>query len=253
MLRRHLTVLSTFAMALSLAPAAARALPPPDTATGLGPWELVRDDDGIVVHRRTVAGSKLHEFRGVGLVQAPLASVLAVLNDAPRRTEWMKEAVANERIEQLGPYGEIFYSRTGAPWPVSDRDVVNLARTTFDPAAHQVRVEFNSVTHPAWPPQKGVVRMPSLHGHWTMTPEHGGAWTRIEYQLHADPGGLLPQWIVDMVSRKIPHDTIVGVREQVKRRHYPELEKELSSRPEYLAVIGAGATASASATNKETP
>ena len=48
-----------------------------------------------------------------------------------------------------------------------------------------VRVEFTSTSHPSWPPQKGVVRMPALQGHWSMWPEHDGAWTRIEYQLHA--------------------------------------------------------------------
>src|SRR5262249_12589952 len=151
--------------------------------TGVGAWELVRDDDGIVVHRRRVAGSKLHEFRGVGVVEAPIAAVLAMLDDAEHRTEWMKEAVANQRIARVGRWDEIFYSRTGAPWPVADRDVVNLGHTVFDARAHQVRIEFTSTTHPSWPPQKGVVRMPSLRGHWTMTPEHGGAWTRIEYQL----------------------------------------------------------------------
>lgn len=211
-----------------------------------GPWELVRSNDGVIVHRRAVAGSKLHEFRGVGVVEAPLAAVLAVLDDAEHRTEWMKEAVANVRIERTGPYGEIFYSRTGAPWPVADRDVVNSGRTTFDAAAHAVRVEFRSTTHPKWPPQKGVVRMPALAGHWTMWPEHGGAWTRIEYQLHADPGGLLPNWVVNLVSRKIPHDTIVGMREQVKRRHYPEYEKQLAATPEYRSVLGLGGETEAS-------
>src|SRR6185295_665744 len=107
------------------------------------------------------------------------------------------------RIEGVGEFGEIFYSRTGAPWPVADRDVVNVAHTTFDANKHMVHLEFASTTHPAWPPQKGVVRMPSLRGHWNMWPEHGGAWTRIEYQLHADPGGALPVWIVHLVSQQI--------------------------------------------------
>jgi hypothetical protein len=204
-----------------------------------GPWELVRNDDGIVVHRRTVPGSKLHEFRGVGMVEAPISAVLAVLDDAEHRTEWMKEAVANRRIERVGKYGELFYSRTGAPWPVSDRDVVNRAQIIFDGAQHLVRVEFRSTTHPAWPAQNGVVRMPSLEGHWTMWPERGGAWTRIEYQLHADPGGMLPQWIVNLVSKKIPYETLMGMRKQVSRRRYPEFQRALEATPEYLSVVGA--------------
>jgi hypothetical protein len=232
--RRPLAVLVLFALLAAL-PAAALCAP---LAPGKkGPWELVRSDDGIIVHRRVVAGSNLHEFRGVGVVEAPLAAVLGVLKDAEHRTEWMKEAVANIRIESNGLYDETFYSRTGAPWPVQDRDVVNHAHISVDAAAGFVRLEFTSVTHPAWPPQKGVVRMPSLHGHWIMWPEHGGAFTRIEYQLHADPGGMLPGWIVNLVSKRIPHDTLVGMRQQVKRRHYPEFEQRIAAAPEYQAVL----------------
>jgi hypothetical protein len=203
-----------------------------------GPWELVRSDEGIIVHRRTVAGSSLHEFRGVGVVRAPIAAVLGILNDAEHRTEWMKEAAANVRVEQLGPYSEIFYSRTKAPWPVSDRDVVNLARTTFDVRRRSVRLDFHAVSHPAWPPQKGVVRMPSLRGHWTMWPEQGGAWTRIEYQLHADPGGWLPTAVVNLVSRQIPHSTLTGMRRQLGRRRDLAFEERLSRSAEYRAIVG---------------
>lgn len=240
MFRRH-SHLFVFAVVAALATAAvvpaARGAQPPDPQSGKGPWELVRSDHGITVHRRTVAGSKLHEFRGSGIIEAPIASVLAVLNDSVHRLEWMKEAVANTRIEQLDPYTEIFYSRTGAPWPVADRDVVLRAHTALDPAAHVVRVEITSQAHPAWPPQKGAVRMPFLRGHWYLWPEHGGQWTRAEYQIHADPGGMLPDWIINMVSKKIPHDTIAGMQQQVKRRTYPEFEKQLGSVPEYQAVI----------------
>src|SRR5687767_557011 len=143
--RHHVLVLSGVLIgSLTLAMAGGSGLASPTTAPGVGPWELVRSDAGITVHRRSVSGSALHEFRGVGVVEAPIAVILGVLNDAEHRTEWMKEAAANVRVERRGPYSEIFYSRTRAPWPVSDRDVVNLARTTFDVRARAVRVDFRS-------------------------------------------------------------------------------------------------------------
>ncbi len=226
-----------FALAVVLSTAASIAMAEELASPGTGPWELVRDEDGIVVHRRTVEGSPLHEFRGVGVVDAPISAILGVLDDSEHRTEWMKEAVVNKRIERLSPTSEILYNRTGAPWPVSDRDVVSKAEMTFDPAAHELRIDFTSVTHPDWPPQDGVVRMPSLHGHWYMWPERGGAATRIEYQVHADPGGLLPDWIINRVSRNIPFDTLAGMREQVVRRHYPEFEQRVAALPEYQAIV----------------
>jgi hypothetical protein len=238
--RRVFWLSAVFAVAVSLLSSSAQAVPPPDPVTGKGPWEVVRNEKGIVVHRRAIAGSHLHEFRGTGVIEAPIAAVLGVLNDAEHRTEWMKEAAANTRVESLDSYNEIFYSRTKAPWPVAHRDVVLRAHTIIDPKAGQVRIELTSQEHPSWPPQKGVVRMPFLRGHWHLWPERGGAWTRAEYQVHANPGGSLPDWIVNMVSKKIPFETMVGMQQQVKRRTYPDFEKKLSALPEYQAVLQSG-------------
>ena len=246
-------LIAVFVVAAGILPAVAGAVAPPDPTTGKGPWELVRNEHGIIVHRRAVTGSNLHEFRGSGVIEAPIAAVLAVLNDPEHRTEWMKEAAANSRIESLGPYTEIFYSRTKAPWPVSDRDVVCRAQTTIDAKAGQVRVEITSEENAKWPPQKGAVRMPFLRGHWYLWPEHGGEWTRAEYQIHANPAGSLTDFIVNTVSKKIPYDTIVGLRQQVKRRTYPDFEKKLGEVPEYQAVLQKAPAAPASANPESNP
>lgn len=202
-----------------------------------GPWERVRNDAGIEVYRRTVAGSQLHEFQGTGVIEAPIPSVLAVLDDVEHRTEWMKEAVAQTLISRNGDREQTFYSRTGAPWPVSDRDAVIKAITTVDVRSKMVKVEMNSIDHPAWPPQKGVVRMPSLRGHWYLWPSNGGKWTRVEYQVHADPGGSLPSGIINMVSKKIPHSAISEMQKQVVRRKYPAFEAKIAQMPEYKDFV----------------
>ena len=119
----------------------------------------------------------------------------------------------------------IFYNRTKAPWPASDRDAVLRAITTLDTQKNVVRIELEAIEHPAWPPQKGAVRMPKLRGHWYLWPEKGGEYTRAEYQVFANPGGSPPDWIINMVSKSIPHSTIVHLREQVKRRRYYEFER----------------------------
>lgn len=202
-----------------------------------GQWELVRNDGGVEVYRRTVGNSPLHEFQGTGMIEAPVTAVLGVLDDVDHRLEWMAEAVAQTLISRSGDRDQTFYSRTGAPWPVSDRDVVIRAVTSVDMKAKMVKIEMNSVEHPTWPPQKGVVRMPHLCGHWFLWPSNGGKWTRVEYQVHADPGGSLPTSIINTVSKKIPYHTIVGVQKQVVKRKYPEYEQKLAQMPEYKEVL----------------
>src|SRR5689334_19504226 len=79
-------------------------------------WEHVRTDDGIVVHRRKHEGFDLHEFRGQGIVQAPIQRILGVLQDAPRRVEWMERCVASWTVERRGDTAAIEYNRTKGTW-----------------------------------------------------------------------------------------------------------------------------------------
>ena len=58
--------------------------------------------------------------------------------------------------------------------------------------------------------------MPRLNGHYIFSEASKGK-TKIEYQIDADPGGLLPAWLAKMASRDIPLKTLVNLRNRVKK------------------------------------
>jgi hypothetical protein len=212
-------VLVAFALALA-APLAARA----ETPKADGNWQFVKQSDGIVVERRVIAGSNLKEFRGQAVVQAPVASILAVFSDVPHATEWMDSCNGSRVVEDISDREKVVYNRTHAPWPVSDRDAALHNIVRFDASDRRVELQFWSVEDAKAPPVKGVVRMPFLRGHWKLWPSADGSSTRVEYQVHANPGGALPDWLVNYVSRDLPYKTIEGLRAQTKKRRYPEFE-----------------------------
>jgi hypothetical protein len=226
-----------FRAAMALLLLAAAALPRAAHAQE-APWEAVANKKGIAVERRHVAGSNLKEFRGRGVIDAPLASVLAVFSDVDRATEWMDSCNGSRSLEDQGERVKIVYNRTHAGWPVADRDAVLRNELIFDEAGGRVRLEFSTVAQASAPPVKGAVRMPSLRGHWYLWPE--GRTTRVEYQVWANPGGSLPDWLVNYVSRELPRKTILGLQAQVKRRSYPEVERRIRAFPEYSRLAGAG-------------
>jgi hypothetical protein len=201
------------------------------------PWERVRDDSGIIVHRRKIPGASIHEFRGRGIVDAPMAKVIAVAQDSDRRTEWMDRCIEARTLEKPTQKSQIAYNRTKGSGLVSDRDAVIYGKAIFDTRRKEVRFEFHAVTYPQVPPRKGVVRMPALKGHWIFQPVAGDPGkTQVEYQVHADPGGYIPTFLVNLVSREIPHKTIVLLRRQVHRASYAELEKAINSLPEFQQI-----------------
>jgi len=181
-----------------------------------GGWERDTTEAGIVVSTRTEPGRGLPVFKGVGVVDANLHEVLAVLDDTGRFTEWMPSCAKARVIKKISEFDRIEYNRTAAPWPVSDRDVV--VRSTLEGSAEKQEVwaRFQSVTAPGQGPIAGVVRMPRLRGFYHLQAIDEGH-TRVTYQVDADPGGMLPDWLVKRTSRRLPIDTILGLRKQIKK------------------------------------
>lgn len=204
-----------------------------------GPWERVSDSDGIDVQRRAVAGSNLKEFQGSGVVEAPLGRVLAVVRDGSRRVEWMPACSGAWVIEENeAARVQISYHRTHAPWPASDRDSINRAHMVVEPAQHRVVLSFEAIDYPKVPPVKGAVRMPFLRGHWILTAIHHGAATHVEYRVHANPGGMLPDWLANLASKSLPRETIAGLRRQAAKARYPEFEAVVMKSPEMAEMMG---------------
>ncbi len=191
-----------------------------DTSKTEAAWEELFEEDGIKVWRRPVEGSSLVEFRGQGVIDQNVRKILAVLHDQDRKTEWMHQCVDNKLVAAHGIGEMTVYNRTGSGFAiVSDRDVVARSKLTFDIEGRRIQVEAHSVQHPNAPEIDGVVRMPRLDLSWTFD-VLDGTHTRATYQVAADPGGLLPSWLVNLVSKKIPFHTISNLRKQVMKDGY---------------------------------
>jgi hypothetical protein len=190
------------------------ALSPPARAAET--WVKEADEKGVVVSTLAVAGRGLPIFRGVGTVDASVFEILAVLDDIGRFTEWMADCKAARVVKQKSELERIEYNRIAAPWPVSDRDTTIRSWVEADVVKREVWARFQSIDTPDAPPVSGVVRMPRLAGFYHLQVIDAGH-TKVTYQVDADPGGLLPEWLIKLTTRKLPIETLVGLRRQVAK------------------------------------
>ncbi len=179
-------------------------------------WTVVKEKAGIVVSEKEVDGRNLPMFRGVTVIEESIFDILAVMQDTSRNVEWMHNCEEARRIEQLNEWEVFIYTRTGAPWPVSDRDVVIHTYFQIVPAEKKVLIDLKAASHQAQPLVDGVVRMPRLDGHYEFTMLSAKS-TKVDFKVNAEPGGLLPRWVARMVSRDIPYKTLDNLRAQVKK------------------------------------
>ena len=188
-------------------------------------WEVIREKDGITVSRFAVEGRGFPILRAVGDVAGTPYEVLAILRDVQAHVHWRPDCVEARTISDIDAAHSIVYTRTNAPWPVSDRDVVLANEITFIDPPHQVRIDFSAVSDTDVPPRQGMVRMPRLQGYYLLESIDGNR-SRVTYRLDVDPGGKLPDWLIRKQSVRNPFETIAGLRKRLEQ-----------TRGQYEAVI----------------
>ncbi len=208
------------AISVGLFPSHSHAKPP-------SPWKHVFTDEGITVTTREVPGRDLPTFRAIGIINADAYDILGVIYDIPRYPQWMGRCTESRLLKRINKTTFITYTVTDSPWPVSDRDAVYRAQIDVVGKAPEFLISFEATKIPSMPPRSGRVRMTYLKGHYRIT-SLGSSKTRVEYQVDADPGGYLPNWLIRMVARHVPFDTLVNLRARVVKtkgwyqRYYKE-------------------------------
>mgnify|MGYP004000289011 CR=1 FL=1 len=179
-------------------------------------WLPVTYEDGIAVYTKDVPGRGFPTFRGVGMIEADIFDVLAVISDIKRHPEWMSRCKESRLLDKKSETEYIVYTRTDAPWPVSDRDAVFHSKSTVNIADKEVIVRFWAVRSNRMPKVNGVVRMVELNGRYKLK-AWGKGRTKIDYMVDANPGGMIPTWMAKMATKKMPLITIQKLRKQIKR------------------------------------
>ena len=190
-------------------------------------WREIADEEGIKVYQRDVPGTSFMSFRGVGMVNADIFDVYAVIFDIRNKTSLLANCRDYQLLKYKGLGNLVVYTRTQAPFIfISDRDSVLETQVKFENQKKRIVATFQKTDDSMFPPIADAVRTNAVKGGWILEAQANGS-TKITYEVNADPGGLLPAWLVNMGSRKLPLNTIQRMRHQV-------LEKEAYARSRLL-------------------
>jgi hypothetical protein len=178
-------------------------------------WEVIAEQDGIVVSRRPVEGREFPQLRSVGEVPGTPYEVLAILLDVPAHVDWLPDCLESRMVRRTGPWRSIVYSLTDAPWPVADRELVIENEAAFIDPPSTVKVTFRAVAAPDVRHKRGTVRMTTATGFYAIEAVDA-THSRVHYELDADPGGTLPEWLITLQSTRNPLETLAGLRRRLE-------------------------------------
>lgn len=170
--------------------------------------------------------------RAAGIIEAPVDTVWKVLNDFNKFKEFMpnmkesliidKEVIKEIDIKQKWdrePFEKILdkyrlnyansdtfcsYSVLDLPWPADDRWY--LIKNIIDDEQHTKRWSYV------------IGNMNVCEGSWELQPyDKNPSQTVVIYTTYSDPGGRIPNWIINLGFTKTLDDVILGLRKRVLR------------------------------------
>jgi hypothetical protein len=163
-------------------------------------WATFDTRDGATYQRRSVPGSRFHEYRASLTMTVPPADVARAVWSAI--TDSAPATVKKREVLSRGADDLVVYEQIHTP-VVSDRDVT--LRFHRGAQGQGFEIAFENANQLGPPPMAGFVRLPVVRGKWTLTPVAGG--TRVVYECYSEPGGSIPAFLVRGTQQsQVAHD-----------------------------------------------
>lgn len=179
-------------------------------ARGKGGWELVSNSDGVRVTRKRVPGSNMLAFRGVMVANVSIGKIIAIFVNSKKRRQWVDRWDADRELHIKGPLERTYWIRFDLPFPVSDRDYVLHVKGSRYVKKRVFAARIHSVRHKGAPSRSGAVRGKVESTYYRFQALPNGR-TKLTVEVHTDPKGMLPAWLVNLIQKKWPYKTLRGL------------------------------------------
>jgi hypothetical protein len=179
-------------------------------------WTLSGEDEGIKTFRKDSTDDPIVSLRGEGVIDAPVAKVAQVLFDTSRATEWIDSLAETHVVKVLSDYVQVQYAHISTP-PIimKDREFVTRSSVHYNPKDKIIYVTTVPGDDSLVPPTDHI--RGSLRGGFLMKPIEDGKKTFLITEMHGDPKGGVPKWIVNLFQAGWAKNTISSIRQQVKK------------------------------------
>jgi hypothetical protein len=182
-------------------------------ASAQGNWNLVKEEAGIKVYTKTESGSDYKAFKAEMQLSCKIEDIVEVLKNTDNNNKWIVNC-REVKLIKTEDNDKYYYIETSLPWPFENRDMVYHFQY-IEINSEQVRVTVTGIPDYI-KPTEGIVRMVKADGYWILT-SNGTQMTAVTYQMHVEPGGLIPAWLANPFIKNVPFSTFRELRNIVQK------------------------------------
>lgn len=179
---------------------------------GSGGWTVIDRTRGITVSKRVQPGCSLPAFRGQGHIRGNVLQLLAVMLDLDRVESWAFGVTGSRMIKRLDARTHMLYLSSDLPWPVRDRDMVVRSKVEVVKPGESFRITLQCEPS-ARAEESGTIRVKRCHSTFDLR-RVDAQTTEVDYVMTLDPGGHLPAWSAELVTKSTPLKTLVALEER---------------------------------------
>lgn len=181
-------------------------------------WELKENKDGIKIFTRHIESSKIKAIKVECQLDATLSQVVLALMDVKNSEEWLYHTASNYIVKQISPAELYYYSLVEMPWPISNRDFIAHLKVTQDAVTKVVTIDAPCVADMVRVKPK-IVRITNSKGKWVLSPLNSDQ-VKVVYTLHADPGGSIPAWLINLFVTQGPSQSFKKLKVYLQKPIY---------------------------------
>ncbi len=171
-------------------------------------WVYEQEKKGIKIFTKKSKWGNLRDSRAVMQVAATPEEMYKLLTDFDHYSTWMNRCSKSRLVARLSDNEFIAHLHFESPWPVKDRDCVVRVKVVKD--ANGV-ITITQTSEPKYIKEEDdAVRIVQLNSIWRLTPKNGG--TEIVNEYGTNPGGNIPDWMVNTQSVEYPQATFEGLQ-----------------------------------------
>lgn len=112
-----------------------------------GPWEMVSDENGMLISRRSVPGTSLYTQRGITVINAPVLRVRALIENVEARPKWDSMVAKGEMVRRVNENHVVARFTTEAQWPVAAREFFVEVVAEVEPSGKQTILANTPADH----------------------------------------------------------------------------------------------------------
>ncbi|MEH6812421.1 MAG: START domain-containing protein [Motiliproteus sp.] len=200
-------------------------------------WQKVLEQDGISIFLRPVTDSPIKEFKGVIRIKSSLDSLAGVMHDNQACPEWVHQCQDPALLETLSFSERYVYQVNDFPFPAANRDIIMHALIEQDPSEGSMTIRLNAApsycddrdnSHCQTIANPQNVHIARSNGHYLLQKLENG-WVNVTWQQHIEPGGALPNWMINSMLVDIPFNTLKKLRQLVTNPKYQEAKLDYDS------------------------